>query len=276
MDNQLKTQPETYISPVSPTEPKTAKLKKSLKPSSHLAILTLGFVVFLLLLAATSYLYWQNQQLKKLAIIPQPYPIEARPTSTPTIDPTASWQTFTGANFTIKYPTEYKVEERAKGFYMITATNEAVTQAGIIIDSRPSNFYTDELSAINHVQKSLTNAQTSKLGKWTIISGNSKQSMNQGLKFIKAVNSIDSIVVLAETRDLEPYNQVFSQILSTFKFTDGTNTNPSPTSILPFTCPENGWVDCMPKVGDEEQRQCTTEAIKWFEANCPNFQGVAQ
>jgi len=53
-------------------------------------------------------------------------------------------------------------------------------------------------------------------------------------------------------------------------------TSPTSTALLSFTCPANGWVNCMPVRAPEAQRQCTPEAIKWFETNCPNFQGVAQ
>jgi hypothetical protein len=40
-----------------------------------------------------------------------------------------------------------------------------------------------------------------------------------------------------------------------------------------FTCPSNGWVDCMP--GPNTKPECSTEAVAWYKANCPNFQGGA-
>ena len=60
--------------------------------------------------------------------------------------------------------------------------------------------------------------------------------------------------------------QLVDQILSTFKFLDDTKTNS-------YTCPANGWVDCMP--GPNAKPECSTSAMSWYKANCPNFQGGA-
>ena len=62
-------------------------------------------------------------------------------------------------------------------------------------------------------------------------------------------------------------NPVFDQILSTFKFLDSSST---------FTCPLNGWIDCMPILTEEGKKACSPEALAWYKKNCPNFQGVAQ
>ncbi len=40
-----------------------------------------------------------------------------------------------------------------------------------------------------------------------------------------------------------------------------------------FSCPDNGWVDCMP--GPDIKPECSTEAMMWYKNNCPNFQGAA-
>jgi hypothetical protein len=43
-----------------------------------------------------------------------------------------------------------------------------------------------------------------------------------------------------------------------------------------YTCPQSGYIDCMPTVGpDNRSYKCTKEAISWYTENCPNFQGVA-
>jgi len=54
--------------------------------------------------------------------------------------------------------------------------------------------------------------------------------------------------------------------------------NPSPTPS--FTCPENGWIDCMPgpdkppRYGGCSQ-DASEDAIKWYKINCSNYQGIA-
>lgn len=48
-----------------------------------------------------------------------------------------------------------------------------------------------------------------------------------------------------------------------------------------FTCPANGWVNCMPTVSDDEssapmeRAMCTPEYEAWAQANCPGFEGFA-
>lgn len=62
-------------------------------------------------------------------------------------------------------------------------------------------------------------------------------------------------------------DNLFTQILSTFKFVDQT---PTPTT---YTCPPGGWVDCMP--GPAAKPECSPAAMAWYQANCPNFKGGA-
>ncbi len=62
---------------------------------------------------------------------------------------------------------------------------------------------------------------------------------------------------------------VFTQILSTFKFLDSSDTTGT------FTCPQSGWVDCMPMLDEAKKKACSQEAMVWYKANCPNFQGAA-
>ncbi len=40
-----------------------------------------------------------------------------------------------------------------------------------------------------------------------------------------------------------------------------------------FTCPSGEWVNCMP--GPDAKPECSTEAMAWYKANCPNFKGGA-
>ncbi len=91
--------------------------------------------------------------------------------------------------------------------------------------------------------------------------------------------------------------QAFTQILSTFKFTDQIPTptciprpaclDATPRCMIPetsdmcpkssmiYTCPPSGYVDCMPIMDETKKKACSPEAMSWYEANCPNFQGGA-
>jgi len=48
-----------------------------------------------------------------------------------------------------------------------------------------------------------------------------------------------------------------------------------PSTTTNYTCPENGWVDCMPTLDTAKTKACSIEAMNWYKTNCPNFQGAA-
>jgi hypothetical protein len=41
-----------------------------------------------------------------------------------------------------------------------------------------------------------------------------------------------------------------------------------------YSCPESGWVDCMPGIGSGKP-QCQKAYLDWAKVNCPDFSGVA-
>lgn len=71
--------------------------------------------------------------------------------------------------------------------------------------------------------------------------------------------------------DITKEKPSFDQILSTFKFLD----QPPTESSGKYTCPVNGWQNCMPILSPEGQAACSLEAMEWYKANCPNFKGAA-
>ncbi len=42
-----------------------------------------------------------------------------------------------------------------------------------------------------------------------------------------------------------------------------------------YTCPKSGYIDCMPRIGDQSSNACDSKYVDWAKANCPDFQGVA-
>lgn len=51
----------------------------------------------------------------------------------------------------------------------------------------------------------------------------------------------------------------------------------SPVAATPssYSCPESGWVSCMPILSEEGKRLCSPDAMKWYKDNCPGFKGAA-
>ena len=58
---------------------------------------------------------------------------------------------------------------------------------------------------------------------------------------------------------------------SSFSGVDGNQPITAPPA---FTCPETGWVDCLPGPGPVKA-QCQKEYLDWATKSCPNFQGAA-
>lgn len=42
-----------------------------------------------------------------------------------------------------------------------------------------------------------------------------------------------------------------------------------------YTCPPSGYVDCMPGPDRIKDTQCSAAAMRWYQTNCPDFQGAA-
>lgn len=51
---------------------------------------------------------------------------------------------------------------------------------------------------------------------------------------------------------------------------------PESSTHKQYTCPANGYLDCMPKVNrpGEDSINCSPKQISWVKNNCPNFKGV--
>lgn len=76
-------------------------------------------------------------------------------------------------------------------------------------------------------------------------------------------------ITMATYHDIESSPNLGSSILSTFRFVNSS-------SDQKYTCPINGWANCMPILNAEGKKNCSPEALDWYKKNCPNFQGVAQ
>jgi hypothetical protein len=49
----------------------------------------------------------------------------------------------------------------------------------------------------------------------------------------------------------------------------------TPTPAPGYTCPKNGWVDCMPVLDAAKKKACSPDAMSWYKINCPDFRGGA-
>jgi hypothetical protein len=53
------------------------------------------------------------------------------------------------------------------------------------------------------------------------------------------------------------------------------SASPKSKVTIKYECPAGGYIDCMPKIDQAANPNCTSEAISWYKENCPDFKGMA-
>lgn len=216
--------------------------------------------------------------------------------SSPTLTPdlTAIWKTYTNAKFgyEFKYPNnlyiyEFPNENLGVALNTIQITSENLPLDGpagpILIDLNECKSLTSgqKYPCTEFVKDTITAKKTGLVKETLLVNNQFQVDGKIGTKISGVIAKgeistsgqyINEIFIPLEANTLQftlygkTQEVVFDQILSTFKFLG---------EKLKYTCPENGWVDCMPILDAEGQKRCNPEAMGWYEANCPNFKGGA-
>jgi len=282
MDTPVQTEPtvETQV-PKNPQIPQPSR-------DSHW-ITTASMALFVLMsLGVIVFLYYQNQQLKSMLASYQT-PVTS-PTPTATADPTANWKTYTntGQNFSYRCPTEWNLGKNLNYDGKVETSECSIIYSGKFsfddggtvtlgfvpnpIAKTQSSYANTEVNSV----KTQSNVQTySNNGFEGWISMKNEAHTLQMIARKNVAGGYYEVTALAvgETKTEQEYKTFFDQILSTFKFVEATpSATPSTTG---YTCPANGYVDCMPVLTLEKQAACSAEAMAWYKANCPNFKGGA-
>lgn len=266
-----------------------------MKPKGNILLIFL-FVTGIVAASAGGYLWWQNEKAKNEPLtweectkVPNAkmllsYPGQCiAPDGRKVVQPlsederkrleidggAANWKTFTdsGRKFTFQYPEDFVLEQIKYGLTLRSSSYKIEVQyfdmppietVGEFLKMARTNAMTGETIDVK--------SQTTKAGgrEELIVeplSGGHKtyyiRDDNFGVAFYGApLNNISQ-------------NAVLDQILSTFKFLD------QGSGRLSYSCPANGWANCMPILSPEAQKGCTQEAFQWYKENCPGYQGVA-
>jgi len=130
MDNQLQDSMQQPSAPIIPN-PSQSLMDRTIEPSSPRKSFIIPILVILLvaMTALASYFYYNLSLLKQIGNpLPSDIGLMPEPIPSPTIDPTAGWQTYTNQNydFTFKYPIDWKV----------TASPTTGDQLNIVIDKK--------------------------------------------------------------------------------------------------------------------------------------------
>jgi hypothetical protein len=288
--------------PVIPNEPVISSAVERSIPPRYFPWWIPTTLALLVFAAVAGYLFYQNQILKvRLA---------AKPTSTPTssptssADPTSTWQTYSNETygFTFKYPKDWEqLKSDANPLFRIIKpisekdivekcdqNNDCIPNADIEITIKKL-----PIDPVNHLSPCKLFGECLLAEKAeTVTNGSTKITMEYIRKdsiypIYSYININDQYVVRAksylpstkncigecgqqdDSEVIKNISKEMIQILSTFKFTDQKSPDSS------YTCPPTGYVDCMPALDVAKQKACSTDAMNWYKANCPNFQGGA-
>jgi hypothetical protein len=286
----------------SPLPPATSPALQPIQPANpspspkRIPLVTILLILIVLLsLGTAGFFAYQNIQLKN-----QLSQAKLTPTITPSPtaeagDPMVDWKTYTYQNLYFKFPNNWNLEvnkkmpvliqpndlEKEKEFPNISlysiANPKDLTIENFQIEAEkdgPSpNLYssTAEIRAVSGVNGYYQKDQGCEPLNCDIFSVSYKQNIY-----------VAQIIYPAEVD--EALRTIFSQILSTFRFIDPSEASakgdkfldqPTISPSSSYTCPASGWVDCMPILDEAKKKACSPEAMTWYKANCPNFQGGA-
>jgi hypothetical protein len=252
---------------VVPTPPPIAPAK----PKNALVTVLIVIIVLLSLGTAGFFAYNTYQRAHQVAPTPTPTPIplvSPEPTAE-AADPTADWKTFTLNEIIFKYPPDWTNPE-----YIQTPSGQSV--------EIKNNDNTQRIVVISGINKGYTKADLSGFINSLIENGAKKLTLDgseaaestltsQGSKittvYVTSKDKTSQYSIALQTPEAYPdqeMDKLLNQILSTFTFIEPSTT---------YTCPQSGWVDCMP--GPDEKPECSPAAMSWYQANCPGFKGGA-
>lgn len=194
---------------------------------SGIAILSMAIFI-LLSLAAVAFLYYQNQELKGMLSGYQT-PITS-PTPTETGDPTTGWKTYTNSQigFSFQYPSDWILKDGSG----VTLTSYSIYKPLSDGDVEPEltlHFFVAYHKGVTDLAKWLTDNQAGEIVDTVKINGNNfskikGESLEDSLEYATQINASGILRIV-----IEPYpnevvsDEIFNQILSTFKFTQSTN-----------------------------------------------------
>ncbi len=239
-------------------------------PPKKFPALTLILLVLLLLTGTlVIYLFLQVRQLTLEKLAPSPTPIPS-----PSADPTAGWNNYHNDILSFRYDSDYTVKEMSvlnkNPEFSLSLEKDDLNIAVFNIYRKNSVYKTNDspahdLTVGQWISWNLYNNCEDK--SFGVLSGKYCTSSPYSEKeYIFIAKYDDRFIEIVGKGN----NQlIIDQVLSTFKFTNDLDQN----SL--YTCPQNGWQDCMPILSEEGQKACSDEAMDWYKSNCPDFQGAA-
>ncbi len=280
-----------------PYQPKPSNLPQKSFPYVTLIL----SIIITVLTASTAFLAYQNMQLKQqLTVLNQ----SKAPTPTPIGDPTTNWNTYTNEQYKIsfRYPNDLIINDIQDSPRGINNSNVIIGLS--LIDPKTHvvkiMFTIHKSNKITDLPPNVGDGIVTKVNDLEITTYATSGAFIPDQKFIRITGEDRKIYQFSYTQSLKD-PKLIDQILSTFKFLDKATSIPcggiagttcpagyvcEMTAMYPdasgtctkkesYTCPKNGYVDCMPSPNSGIRYECTSEAMNWYKANCSDFKGGA-
>ena len=236
-------------------------------------------VLFLLLVCSTAYFAYQDIQLQKqITQLTQAQTSVPTPISSPTANPTANWKTYidSSSKYSFKYPSNdwlVNVLQTSVTLTCETCNENSKNPQITIFMPLNENTIEDRKKWLNEAygisindKKVVEIDETVFNGMPVIIDYDHPTTQSPGSYHVFVSSNKRGYII--GTLKKPSQGSIIDQILSTFKFMDAP-------SGATYTCPPGGYVDCMPVLTPEKQKACSTDAMTWYKANCPDFKGGA-
>ncbi len=212
------------------------------KSGNWLAVFSMAAFV-LLALGTVTFLYYQNQQLKK--IVANYQSPASSPTPTATTDPTANWKTYTNMQMgiSIKTPPNWFTHKEQKTLYgfstNISYPVDNISSQDFIKDQTANisiGLTINNKASLNKIAQERINMPYSYLNNEVInfkVDGEDAVILNNKSGDGKDVliNHVNDYYILSlfNPNKIKEISTTFDQILSTFKFLDQSSANPTVT-----------------------------------------------
>ena len=188
------------------------------QPKPNYLIIVIFSILGIILLASIIFLYFQNQQLKKQAVIQNVSPTIQQSSPTSQIippDETSSWKTYSNADFSFKYPPDWTIDGN-----LITSTSPKIKSVIVPSNSTLMNECMQEVSSQtvgNVFIKKFTRVTTGAMC-------TTSDSTPREIWIIpSATKYTPGVIFDYSSTESSQAESIFDQILSTFKFVDKNN-----------------------------------------------------
>jgi hypothetical protein len=186
--------------------------------------------------------------------------LKPTPSATPEALLKLNWKTYTTSNFKLFYPTTW-TKKTITGGYTLTKGTSVIS-----FSTKISDF-----------ECNIPPIQTFSKGSlvWEI-QESSPSSQYQLCEVLGSVINPDTLldtVIFTNPDNIKESLDEFKYIIEKVELTEAIDKLTDKKTL--FVCPTTEYIDCMPTVGGPKKTECSTEAMTWYTANCPNFKGGA-